>query len=83
MKRLKQLAYIKYVIAKLSKFVKISMHTSLDYFYRRFSENLKGLQTSFQAIFFIKSFDKNFSFIILHKLAKFHYQTVFTFQFLQ
>ena len=32
----------------------------------------------FQAIFFIKYFDKKFSFVILHKQAKFHSQAVFT-----
>ena len=38
----------------------------------------KGLGTSFQVTFFIKYFDKKFSFVILHKLVKFHYQTMFT-----
>ena len=32
----------------------------------------------YQKIAFIKCFDKKFSFVILHKPAKFHYQTVFT-----
>ena len=36
--------------------------------------------TSFQATFFIEFFDKKFSFVILHKVAKCHYQTVFTSQ---
>ena len=47
------------------------------------SFKLKELGTSFQAIFFIKFFDQNLSFVILHKLTKFHYQTVFTFQVIQ
>ena len=58
---LKQGIYIRYVIAKLSKFV----------FYRGFSENWKGPGTSFQATIFIEFFD-NFFFVILHKVAKFH-----------
>ena len=49
-------------------------------FYRGFFENWEGPGTSFQATFFIKIFDKEFSFVSLHKLAKFHYQTVFTFK---
>ena len=41
----------------------------------------KGLEL--QATFFIEIFDKNFSFVTLYKLAKFHYQTVFTSQAIQ
>ena len=52
-------------------------------FYRGFSENQKGPGASFQAIFFIKCFDKNLSFVMLHKLAKFHYHAVFTSQVVQ
>ena len=52
-------------------------------FYRRFFENWKGSGTSFQATFFTETFDKKFSFAILHTLAKFHYQTVFTSQVIQ
>ena len=47
-------------------------------FYRGFVENQKEPGTNFQLTFFIESFDKNVSFVILHKLAKFHYQTMFT-----
>ena len=43
----------------------------------------KGLEISFQATFFIEFFDKKFYFVILHKLAKFHYQIVFTSQAIQ
>ena len=43
----------------------------------------EGFGISFMATFFIIFFDKNFSFEILHKIAKFHYQTVFTFQVIQ
>ena len=74
---LKQATYIRYV-AKLSKFVQISMLTSTEY--RRIFENQKGLGTSFQATFLIDFFDKKIHFVILHKLAKFHYQIVFTSQ---
>ena len=50
--------YIRYVITKLSKFVQISMQTSLDSFLQRILQ--KGPETSFQAMFshnfLIKSF---------------------------
>ena len=36
----------------------------------------KGFVTCFQATFFAEFFDKNYSFIILYKPAKFHYQTI-------
>ena len=39
--------------------------------------------TSFQATFFTEFFDEKFHFVILHKLAKFHHQTVFTSQVIQ
>ena len=52
-------------------------------FYRGFFENRKGLGTSFQATFFIDFFDKKISFVMLHKLAKFHHQTAFTSQVIQ
>ena len=43
----------------------------------------KGPGTSFQATFFIETFDKKFPFVITHKLAKFGYQSVFTSQVIQ
>ena len=43
----------------------------------------KGLGTSFQDIFFTEFFGNNFSFVILDKLAKVHYPTVFTSQVIQ
>ena len=46
-------------------------------------DSWKIKNTSFQATVFIKCFDKNFYFLILHKLAKFYYQTVFTLQVIQ
>ena len=52
-------------------------------FYRGFFENCKGSVTSFQATIFTEFFDKKFYFVMLHKLAKFHYQTVFTSQVIQ
>ena len=58
-------------------------------FSRRFFVNQKGPGTSFQATFFIEFFDKNFTFfdknftVILHKLANFCHQTVFTSRVIQ
>ena len=52
-------------------------------FNRGFFENQKGPGTSFQTIFFIEFFDKQFSFVMFHKLAEFHHQTVFTSQVIQ
>ena len=37
-------------------------------------------RTSSQATFFVEFFDKKFSLVIFHKLAQYHYQTVFTCQ---
>ena len=37
---------------------------------------LKGHDTSFQVTFFREFFDEKFSFVMFHKLAKFHCQTV-------
>ena len=42
-----------------------------------------GPGTSFQATSFIEFFDKKCYFVILYKLAKFHYQTVLTSQVIQ
>ena len=78
MKFLKQAIYIRYGIAKLSKIVQITMQTSSDSFLQRILWKSKGPGASFQFTFIIEFFDKNVSFVILHKLAKFHYQTVFT-----
>ena len=75
MKFLKQPAYIGYVIAKLSKLVKISMQTYSDLFLDDSFKIKKGLGPSFQLTFFIKYIDKNFPFAISHELGKFHYQT--------
>ena len=62
MKLLKQATYIRYVIAKLSKFVQIK-HTDL--------------------LTFLFTEEKKFSIVILHKLAKFHCQTVLTSEVIQ
>ena len=59
------------------------MLISLEWFLQRIRWKLKGARTSFQAIFFIEFFDKKFHLVILHKVAKFHYQTVFTSQVIQ
>ena len=45
--------------------------------------NTKGPGTSFQAAVFAEFFDEIISFGILHKLTKFHEQTVFTSQVIQ
>ena len=42
MKLLKQTTYVRYVLAKLSKFVQTSTKTSSDPFYRGVFENEKG-----------------------------------------
>ena len=52
-------------------------------FYREFFENQKAPGTSFKTIFFIEAFHKFLFYIILHKLAKFHHQTVLTSQVIQ
>ena len=80
MKFLKQATYIRYVIAKLLKFIQIKMQASSDSFLQRILWKLKGPGTSFQVSFFTEYFDKIFSLAILHKLAKFNYQKVFTSQ---
>ena len=61
---------IRYVIAKLSKFIQIDIQASSGSF----------LQWIIWKSFFVEFFAKNFSFAVLHKLTQFHYQTVFTFQ---
>ena len=69
MKFLKQATYIRHVIAKLSKFTKSACRPPEIPF-------CKGH-------IFVEVSGKNFSFVILHKLAKFRYQTVFTSQVIQ
>ena len=59
MKFLKQAAYIRYVIANLSKFVQISMLTSTESFLQDSLKIKKGLEPSSQATFFVEFFDKN------------------------
>ena len=63
--------YIRYVLAKLSKFVKISTHTPPQIpFYRGFFENEKGAITSPCVIFFI--------YIYIYFLIKIFLLTLFT-----
>ena len=50
MKLLKQATYIRYVSAKLSKFIQISAQTLSDFFYKKFFENQKGPGTSYNII---------------------------------
>ena len=61
-KFLKCPAFIRYVIAKISRFAKSTCTHPQSPFYRGFSENQKGHGSSFQATFFIRFFDINFSF---------------------
>ena len=54
MKLLKQATYIKYVLAKLSKFVQITtQNPPQDSFLQKILWKLKGPGTSFQTVFFI------------------------------
>ena len=61
------------------------MQTTSDSFLQMIedSEIQKWSVTSFQVTFFVEFFDKKFSFVILHKLAKFRCQTVLTSQVIQ
>ena len=52
-------------------------------FYKRFCKSKIGPGTGFQATFHAEVLDKKFCFVILHKLAKFQFQTVFIFQIIQ
>ena len=72
MKFLKQATCIRYVLGEVLKFVQNNTLTPNDSFFSRIPRK-----------FFIEVFDKKFSFVILHKLTKFNYQTVFTSQFIQ
>ena len=80
---LKQATYIRYVIANLPKFAQISTLTSAESFLQRILWKLKRAWTSFHATFFVEFFNKINHFLLLHKLAKFHYQTTFTSQVIQ
>ena len=70
-----------------SKAIKISPNQHAGLLRFLFTEDslkfTKGPGTSFQATFFTEVVDKKFYFVMLHKLAKFHYQTVFTSQVIQ
>ena len=68
-KFLKQASYVRYVIAKLLRFVQISMQTYSEFFLQRILWKLK--RNKLLGNFFI-------NLVTLHKLAKFHYQTVCT-----
>ena len=73
--------YIKYVMAKLSKYVKNIMQTFLSTLLKSIFFKMKNdLELVFISTFFAEFFDKVFSFAISHTLVKFHYQTVFTSQ---
>ena len=72
MKLLKQATYVRYVLKKLSKFIQTAHRPPQIPIFRGFFENQKEPGTSFQTTVFIEFFDKNFPFLMLHKLAKFH-----------
>ena len=65
------------------KMVKTSMQTCSDSFSHRLFANTKGPGTSFYTTVFVQTFYKTFSLEILHTLANFAYQTVFTSQVIQ
>ena len=74
---MKQATYIRYVIAKLLRFVQIACWPLQSPMCRGFFENITGVGTSFKTTFLIYFFDNNFYFLILHKLVKFHCQNVY------
>ena len=75
------MGYIKYVMAKLSKYVKNIMQTFLSTLLKSIFLKMKNdLELVFISTSFAEFFDKVFSFAISRKLVKFHYQTVFTSQ---
>ena len=71
----------------ISKTIKIypNQHTDLlrFLFMEDYLKIKKGLELLSKAIFFLEFFDEKFSFVMLHKLAKFHHQTMFTSQVTQ
>ena len=73
MKLLKQPMYIRYALVKLSKFVQFCTYLPEDSL-----EIKKGLELVSRSYF-----HRIFSFVMLHKLAKIHDQTVFTSQVFQ
>ena len=80
MKLLEQPTDIRYVLAKPLKCIQIrTQRILIKDFYKGLFEMLKGLGTSFQTTFFISEC----SLVMLRKLCKFHYQTVFTSQVIQ
>ena len=52
-------------------------------FYRKFLKTKKGLELVSRPYFLHNVLMKNFPFVMLHKLAKFHHQTVFISQVIQ
>ena len=80
MKFLKQATFIRYVLAKLSNFVQISTQTFSDSVLQGFFWKLNWDLNYFPDHICPKKFDKRSSFVMLHKLAEFHHQTVFTSQ---
>ena len=71
------------LLAKQSKFVQISTLTSSDSFLQGIPWKLNRAWNYFPGHIFLEFFDKRFFFVILHKLAKLHFQTVFTSQVIQ
>ena len=79
MKFLKQATYVRYVLVKL---IKICSSQRIDLLRFHFTEDSLKIEKGLEIVstFFTEFFDKDFSFVILHKLVKFHHQIVFTFQ---
>ena len=74
MKFLKQVEGIAYVMAKLLKYVKIKHANFLNFLFTKDSLQIKKVWELVSSPHFLKKM----CFIILHKLAKFLYQNVFT-----
>ena len=81
MKLLKQTTYIRYVLAK-QNYQNLSKSAHRFYFTEDSLKIKKGLELVSRP-YFSYNFFKKISFVILNKLAKFHYQTVFTSQVIQ
>ena len=84
MKIFKQATYIRATFGKPLVLPKLSTFALLRFFVTEDSLKIKkGLELVSRLHFFKEFFDKKIYFVILHKLTKFRYQTVFTSQVIQ
>ena len=84
MKFSKQADYIGWVTATLSKYTKISIETSSNFFLQRIlKKQKKELKLVSRPCFSYSFLDRIFPFIILTTLVKFHYQIALTSQVIQ